>query len=50
MLWRLYHLAWWPQRLLAFLHAPDLMAAAGVSLVDARGSVSRTALERPWTA
>jgi cholesterol oxidase len=37
---------WWPQRLLAFLHAPDLMAAAGVSLVDARGSVSRTKLEK----
>lgn len=36
---------WWPQRFLAFLHAPDLMKMVGLSLVDARASVNRSALE-----
>ena len=37
---------WWPQRLLAFLHAPDLLSAIGIKLVDARARVDRPLLER----
>lgn len=37
---------WWPQRLLAYLHAPDLMRTLGIKLVDARATVSRPLLER----
>jgi cholesterol oxidase len=37
---------WWPQRILAFLHAPDLLAALGIKLVDARARVDRPLLER----
>ena len=37
---------WWPQRLLAYLRAPDLMRAVGVSVVDARATVNRSMLER----
>lgn len=34
---------WWPQRLLAYLHAPDVMRAVGMSLVDARATTDRSA-------
>ena len=37
---------WWTQRLLAYLHAPDLMRAVGISVVDARATVDRSLLER----
>lgn len=37
---------WWPQRLLAFLHAPDMMKAVGLSTLDARATVDRSAMER----
>ncbi|TBC19533.1 alpha/beta fold hydrolase [Rhizobium ruizarguesonis] len=37
---------WWPQRLLAFMHAPDGLNAIGIKLVDARSSVHRPLLER----
>lgn len=37
---------WWPQRLLAFAHAPDLMEAVGVKFLDVRARVDRPSWER----
>jgi cholesterol oxidase len=37
---------WWPQRLLAFLRAPDMMKAVGLSTLDARATVDRSATQR----
>jgi cholesterol oxidase len=36
----------WPQRLLALLHAPDMMQAVGTKFLDARASVDRSILAR----
>ena len=35
---------WWPQRMLAWLHAPDLMHIIGVKLLDARATTDRNLL------
>ena len=37
---------WWPQRILAYLHAPDLLDRLGINIVDARARVDRSVLER----
>ncbi|MER8839689.1 alpha/beta fold hydrolase [Mesorhizobium sp. M0913] len=37
---------WWPQRVLAHLHAADAMHMFGISLVDARAMVDRSVLQR----
>ncbi|QIG49479.1 choline dehydrogenase [Nordella sp. HKS 07] len=37
---------WLPQRILAYLHAPDLLHLIGIKLVDARSSVDRPLFER----
>jgi len=37
---------WWPQRILAFLHMPDVLGALGIKHVDARARVDRPLLER----
>ncbi|MHC2290369.1 alpha/beta fold hydrolase [Bradyrhizobium barranii] len=41
---------WWPQRLLAFLHAPDAMNAVGMSVLDARATVDRSMRARAFDA
>jgi len=37
---------WWPQRLLAFLHAPNIVQGVGLKLLDARATVDRSLLEK----
>lgn len=38
--------SWWPQRLLAFAHAADLMAAVGIKFLDVRARADRPSWER----
>ncbi len=41
-----YVVPWYPQRLLAYLHAPALFDAMGIDVVDARATTSEGLLER----